>query len=81
MVKEVIKKAAKIARIELEDGESEHLASELKRILEWIGELPEFETELEKKYIRPREDKPAQYADVEGIKSRFPRRRGDYCVI
>ncbi|GEM_PF-4552814 len=81
MVKEMIKRAAKIARIKLADGESERLAVELETIFDWIGDLPRFETKLEKEYVEPRKDESTQYAGVEEIKSMFPKRRGDYCRI
>ena len=81
MVREMIKKASKIARIELDPLESERLTRDLERILDWIGELPEFELELNRDHTMPREDIPIQYPNPEKIRSRFPRRRGDYCMI
>ena len=43
--KAIVKHIARLARIEIDEAEMDHLAGELSNILTWVGQLDEVDTE------------------------------------
>ncbi len=80
-MEEVLEKVAKLGRINIKDKK---LSEEIRKILEWLSDLPSFEKgdmtssfSLEKQ----RKDSYEEFKEKEQIVRQFPKRRERFCVV
>jgi aspartyl-tRNA(Asn)/glutamyl-tRNA(Gln) amidotransferase subunit C len=83
-----VRKVAKLARIAEPEDRLEPLAQELSRILDWIEQLGEVDTEGVEPMSSPvrtplpmREDVVTEGGDPERVLANAPRRAGNYFVV
>jgi aspartyl-tRNA(Asn)/glutamyl-tRNA(Gln) amidotransferase subunit C len=83
-----VRKVARLARIAEPEDRLEPLAQELSRILDWIEQLGEVDTEGVEPMSSPvrtplpmREDVVTEGGDPERVLANAPRRAGNYFVV
>jgi aspartyl-tRNA(Asn)/glutamyl-tRNA(Gln) amidotransferase subunit C len=83
-----VRKVARLARIQVEEGRLDALASELSGILTWIEQLDEVDTEgvapmasTEAVALPMRDDVVTEGGDLEVVLSNAPKRAGNFFVV